>query len=225
MLVIILTAQRLAYRAHEDSYSTFFRVLSPLAHKLNIDEESWGESLERRRQRPVSVLLLRREQQQRKTSKHNHGRQKRERRLHSLFFTLHNLHIFPKSYDPDVLRNWQYGSDHLKYSLPRKRSATTNRAYIYFLRNFTHIFFISTARIRLSLTVPQLNGYDHLIFLVTRKQTNRQNFPNERRILHMLHIQRLIYKGLILTVQQRKKKTQTVPFNSKKIQSNPTGSL
>jgi hypothetical protein len=41
----------------------------------------------------------------------------------------------------------------------------------------------------------------------------------------MLHIQRLIYKGLILTVQQRKKKTQTVPFNSKKIQSNPTGSL
>jgi len=142
-------------------------------------QELWGERLHKtpaRRQRPVSVLLLRREQQQRKTSKHNHRRQKRERWPHSPFFTLHNFPIFPKSYDPDVLTNWQYGSDHLQYPLPRKRSATTNRADIYFLRNFTRIFFISTAQIRLSLTVPRLNGYDHLIFLLTRKQTNRQTF-------------------------------------------------
>jgi hypothetical protein len=46
MLVIILTAQRLAYWAHEDSYSIFFRVFLPLAHKLTIDknleERDWG---------------------------------------------------------------------------------------------------------------------------------------------------------------------------------------
>jgi hypothetical protein len=38
MLVIILTTQRLAYWAHEDYYSTFFRVHLPVAHKLNIDK-------------------------------------------------------------------------------------------------------------------------------------------------------------------------------------------
>jgi hypothetical protein len=182
MLVIILTAQRLAYWAHEDSYSTFFRVLLPLAHKLILTRTLRRETVEEKAAPCFRSSTATRAAAAQNIETQSPPAETEEMTPLSLFY-LTNFPIFPKSYDPDVLRNWQYGSDHLKYPLPRKRSATTNRAYIYFLRNFTRIFFISTAQIRLPLTVPQLNGYDHLIFLLTRK-TNKQTDKLSERTAH-----------------------------------------